>query len=98
MFFKLIGEREVEYIANLSKLKLDEREKEMYAEQLNKILQYAKELQNLNTDNIEPTAHVLPVKNVFRDDVVGQHMPNDRAISNAPDFEGNYIKVPKISS
>ncbi|MCL0049554.1 Asp-tRNA(Asn)/Glu-tRNA(Gln) amidotransferase subunit GatC [Peptococcaceae bacterium] len=93
----MISEREIEYIANLSKLKLDERGKEMYAEQLNKILQYAKKLQNLNTDNIEPTAHVLPVKNVFRDDVVGQHMPNDRAISNVPDFEGNYIKVPKIS-
>lgn len=94
----MITEKEVEYIADLSRLKLNAKEKEMYSEQLNKILQYVKALEDLNTDSVDPTAHVLPVKNVFRDDVVGQHLSNDKAIANAPDIEGNYIKVPKISS
>ncbi|MBO8137189.1 MAG: Asp-tRNA(Asn)/Glu-tRNA(Gln) amidotransferase subunit GatC [Desulfotomaculum sp.] len=92
----MITKKDVEHVALLARLKLNEEEKEMYTRQLNDILKYAQKLQQLDTDAVEPTAHVLPIKNVFREDEVGDHLPNDKALANAPEKEGNYIKVPKI--
>lgn len=92
----MISKKDVEHVALLSRLELTEEEKAMYTQQLNDILEHAKALDSLNTDDILPTAHVLPIKNVFREDVVGEHLPNSEAIANAPESEGNFIKVPKI--
>ncbi|MBM7854274.1 aspartyl-tRNA(Asn)/glutamyl-tRNA(Gln) amidotransferase subunit C [Desulfohalotomaculum tongense] len=92
----MISKKDVEHVALLARLELKEEEKEMYTRQLNDILKYAHKLQQLNTEDVTPTAHVLPIKNVFREDQVGDHLPNEKALANAPDKEGNYIKVPKI--
>ena len=87
---------EVEHVALLSRLELSDGEKKLYAEQLGQILEYAKMLDELDTENVPPTAHVLPLKNVFREDREGAHLPLEKALQNAPDRDGNFFKVPKI--
>ena len=60
---------DVKYIAQLSRLTVPETEMEKFTEQFNQILNYADILQKIDTAGIEPTAHVLPVSNVLREDV-----------------------------
>lgn len=92
----MINIKEVEHVALLARLSLSEEEKQVYAKQLSDILGHARKLQDLDTDNIPPTAHVLPLQNVFREDRVGEHMPVDKVLANAPDRQDNFFKVPKI--
>jgi aspartyl-tRNA(Asn)/glutamyl-tRNA(Gln) amidotransferase subunit C len=65
-------------------------------EQLNSILDYIDVLNKVNTDGVQPTAHVLPMKNVMREDVVQPSLPRELALSNAPEKEDGYFKVPKV--
>src|SRR5215472_14403265 len=82
---------QVEYIAELAKLKLTEAEIERYTEQLSAVLDYAARLQAVPTDDIPPTASVLPLAGVMREDVVQPSLPRDVALSNAPDaLEGQF--------
>jgi aspartyl-tRNA(Asn)/glutamyl-tRNA(Gln) amidotransferase subunit C len=71
-------------IAELAKLDLTEQEIEQYAEQLSAVLDYASRLEQLNTDDIPPTASVLPLQNVMREDVVRPSLPREQVIANAP--------------
>ena len=91
-----ISKEQVEHVALLARLELTEAEKEMYTEQLNSILEYAAVLDKLDTKDVPPTAHPLPLHNVFRDDVVKPSISQDEALSNAPDQEDGFFKVPKI--
>ncbi|NLX01128.1 MAG: Asp-tRNA(Asn)/Glu-tRNA(Gln) amidotransferase subunit GatC [Syntrophomonadaceae bacterium] len=86
----------VEDIALMARLKLKEEEKEDFARQLNLVLDYTNRLHELNTDNVEPLTHVLPVYNVFRDDVVCPSSPREEILSNGPLLEDGQYKVPKI--
>ena len=88
--------KEVEEIAFLARLNLKEEEKEDFARQLNLVLDYTNRLHELNTDNVEPLTHVLPVYNVFRDDVVCPSSPREEILSNGPLLEDGQYKVPKI--
>jgi len=92
----MLTKRQVEHVALLARLELSEDEKEKYATQLNAILEYAEALNKLDTENVPPTAHVLPIKNVFREDGVCGHLTNEKAQANAPATEGNYFRVPRI--
>ncbi|MBP7331304.1 MAG: Asp-tRNA(Asn)/Glu-tRNA(Gln) amidotransferase subunit GatC [Firmicutes bacterium] len=92
----MITKKDVEHVALLSRLKLTGPEKDMYTRQLNEILDYFQFLSRLDTENVQPTAHVLPLQNVFREDWVGQHISREDALANCPDREENYFKVPKI--
>lgn len=87
---------EVEYIAALSRLVLSEEEKNIYAKHLSDILEHAERLSQLETDDIEPTAHVLPLRNVMRDDEVRPSLDRDILLSNAPESENGCFKVPRI--
>jgi aspartyl-tRNA(Asn)/glutamyl-tRNA(Gln) amidotransferase subunit C len=71
-------------IADLAKLDLTEQEIEQYADQLSAVLDYASRLEQLNTDDIPPTASVLPLQNVMREDVVRPSLPREQVIANAP--------------
>ena len=86
----------VEDIALMARLKLKEEEKEDFARHLNLVLDYTNRLHELNTDNVEPLTHVLPVYNVFRDDVVCPSSPREEILSNGPLLEDGQYKVPKI--
>jgi len=92
----MISIADVEHVALLSRLYLTDEEKKLYAGQLSEILEYAKMLNELDTENVPPTAHVLPLKNVFREDREGIHLPLDKTMQNAPDRDENYFKVPRI--
>ena len=86
---------EVEHIARLARLELTEQEKERYSVQLGQILEYMEQLSKLDLKDVPPTSHILPLKNVFREDVVKESLPQEEALRNAPQKEGGYFKVPK---
>ena len=91
-----ITKKDVEYIANLSRLTITEEEKEEYAKQLSGILEHVNRLQKLNTDNIEPTFYTVEMKNVMRDDVNEPVVDRQKVFDAAPSIENNGFKVPKI--
>ncbi|MEL7634000.1 MULTISPECIES: Asp-tRNA(Asn)/Glu-tRNA(Gln) amidotransferase subunit GatC [Sporomusa] len=91
-----INRQDVETVALLSRLEMTPEELEAYAGQLNAILEYADILNKLDTKGVEPTAHVLPLKNVMRPDEVKPSLPRELALANAPEAEDGYFKVPKI--
>lgn len=72
-------------IAELAKLELTDAEIDTYAEQLSAVLDYASRLDQLDTSNIPPTATVLPLENVMREDVVRPSLTRAQVIANAPD-------------
>lgn len=77
--------QQVEHIAELAKLKLGADETERMTQQLSAILDYAARLQELATESIPPTASVVPLQNVMRDDVVAPSLARADALANAPD-------------
>ncbi|WP_088553122.1 Asp-tRNA(Asn)/Glu-tRNA(Gln) amidotransferase subunit GatC [Calderihabitans maritimus] len=92
----MISKKEVEHVALLARLELSEEEKEMYTQQLGSILEYINKLNELDTENVEPTAHVLPMRNVFREDQSRTWLDNETALANAPSKQDGYFKVPRI--
>lgn len=91
-----IEKSDVEYVARLARLALTEEEKELYTTELNAVLGFMETLNQLDTTEVSPTTHVLDLKNVFRDDVVGISMPTEEVVANAPEAEDGQFKVPKI--
>lgn len=92
----MITKKDVEYVAALSRLEFSEDEKEMYAGQLNAILEYVNQLNELDTEGVKPTYHVMPVANVFREDEVSPSMERDNVLMNAPVTQEGCFKVPRI--
>ncbi|HHV15518.1 MAG TPA: Asp-tRNA(Asn)/Glu-tRNA(Gln) amidotransferase subunit GatC [Gelria sp.] len=88
--------KEVEDIAFAARLNLTEEEKKDFVQQLSLILDYTNCLNELDTDNIEPLIYILPVYNVFRDDVICPSSPRDGIMSGGPLLEDGQYKVPKI--
>ncbi|WP_256761251.1 Asp-tRNA(Asn)/Glu-tRNA(Gln) amidotransferase subunit GatC [Cohnella sp. WQ 127256] len=88
--------KDVEHVANLARLELSEVEKEQFAGQLNAILKYAEKLNQLDTDGITPTSHVLPLANVMREDIVKPSWPIEKVLLNAPEEEDGQFKVPAV--
>jgi aspartyl-tRNA(Asn)/glutamyl-tRNA(Gln) amidotransferase subunit C len=86
----------VERVAVLSRLELSETEIAQFSTQLSAIVEYIEKINTLDTDQVEPLAHCLPVHNVLRDDVPQPSLSNDAALANAPDQTDGYFKVPKI--
>lgn len=91
-----ISKEQVRYIAMLARLNLDEKETELYQEQLSKILDYVEKLNEIDTTNIEPTSHVINITNVFREDRVKPWLSREEALKNAPDCTDKFFRVPKI--
>lgn len=92
-----ISRADVEYVAALARLELTEQETQEYTEQLNSILGYAVMLERLDTSDVVPTAHAVPLHNVLREDQVKESINHDKALSNAPDGDEGFFRVPKIS-
>ena len=87
---------QVEHVARLAQLTLSDQEKELFREQLSSILEYAQRLQQLDTSAIPPTATVLPLENVMRDDQVRPSLPLAGVLANAPDTKDGYFRVPVV--
>lgn len=92
---KLTREQVIE-IAELAKLDLTEQEIAHYGDQLSAILDYAERLEQLDTDHIPPTATVLPLENVMRDDVVRPSLPRDQVVANAPAAVDGQFRVDAV--
>lgn len=86
----------VRKVAHLARLKLSEQEVAMFAQQLGHILDYIEQLNGLNTDGVEPLSHVLPLKNVMRDDKVKPCLQPSDVAAMAPDRKGAFVRVPPI--
>lgn len=87
---------EVKKIARLARLQLTEADLEKYATQLSAVLSYIERLNQLDTANIEPTAHAFLVPTPFREDKVKPYTEQELSLQNAPDREGPFFKVPKV--
>lgn len=86
----------VEHVAKLARLHLSDEERAVYTQQLAKILGYFDELKQVDTANVEPMAHALPVLNVMREDEPISSAGHDEMLRNAPHREGAFFRVPRI--
>jgi aspartyl-tRNA(Asn)/glutamyl-tRNA(Gln) amidotransferase subunit C len=93
---KKIDQAQVRKVAKLSRLELTEAEVEEFTGQLSAILDYVEKMNELDTANIEPLAHCLPISNVFRQDRVKESLGTEKTLGNAPQRDGEFFKVPKI--
>ncbi|GIQ71010.1 Asp-tRNA(Asn)/Glu-tRNA(Gln) amidotransferase subunit GatC [Xylanibacillus composti] len=91
-----ISIQDVEHVAKLARLDLTEEEKQTYMQQLNAILQYAEKLNELDTEQVEPTSHVMELVNVMREDESRPSWPIEQVMKNAPDEEEGQFKVPAV--
>lgn len=91
-----INRKDVEHVALLSRLDFSGAEIDKYTGQLDAILAYIDVLNQVDTEGVEPLAHVLDLKNVMRPDEVQPSLPREAALQNAPDPEDGFFKVPKI--
>jgi aspartyl-tRNA(Asn)/glutamyl-tRNA(Gln) amidotransferase subunit C len=91
-----LSHEEVRRIAELARLDLTDDEVSLYAGQLSNILDYFQKLQQLDTSQIEPTASVLPLKNVLRPDVATPPLSPDDVIANAPDADDYQFRVSAV--
>ncbi|MDP8262932.1 MAG: Asp-tRNA(Asn)/Glu-tRNA(Gln) amidotransferase subunit GatC [Candidatus Ancaeobacter aquaticus] len=91
-----ITKDDVLYVAELARLELSEEEIELFTKQLGSILEYVDTLNKLDLEGVEPTAHIAPVRNVDRDDVCHENVPDDIIFDNAPEEHEKLFMVPKI--
>ena len=87
---------DVEYVASLAQLTLDDEAKQRLLKEMGDVLAYVDKLNELDTDDIEPMMHVLDISNVYREDVVTGSLDRDAALRNAPKTDGAYFLVPRI--
>lgn len=93
---KEISREEVKYIAHLARLELKKEEEERFTGQLREILSYIDTLKEVDTENVPPTSHLFPLKNVFREDKQKNSLPLEKALLNAPQNKRNQFVVPRI--
>jgi len=91
-----LTEQEVRHVAKLARLKCTDEEIATLTSQLGAILGYFAQLEELDTTDVAPLAHCLPIHNVFRKDEVQPSLSNDEALANAPQRDGEFFAVPKV--
>jgi aspartyl-tRNA(Asn)/glutamyl-tRNA(Gln) amidotransferase subunit C len=91
-----LTKEEVKHVAHLARLAITEEEAEKFALQLGAITEFAEQLKELDTTNVEPTTHVLPLVNVLREDVATKGLERDTMMLNVKNQEAGQVKVPSI--
>jgi aspartyl-tRNA(Asn)/glutamyl-tRNA(Gln) amidotransferase subunit C len=91
-----LSQDDVRHVATLARLALNDDETARFGRQLSQILDYIQTLNELDTSRIEPTAHVVPMANVWRDDEVEPSPGREAVLGNAPDRTEEFFRVPKI--
>jgi aspartyl-tRNA(Asn)/glutamyl-tRNA(Gln) amidotransferase subunit C len=94
----LLSEKDVLNVAKLARLELSEEEVRRFSQQLSSILGYVEQLNRLDVKDAEPLAHVLDLKNVFREDAIQPSLPQKEILANGPEVSAGHFKVPKIQS
>ncbi|TCP24118.1 aspartyl/glutamyl-tRNA(Asn/Gln) amidotransferase subunit C [Scopulibacillus darangshiensis] len=91
-----ITKEQVKHVAHLARLSFDDEETRMFTKQLDNIIDFAEQLNELDTEGVEPTTHVLDLANVLREDVVRVSLTREDALKNAPDQQNGQVKVPPV--
>ncbi len=87
---------DVDHVAWLARLELTEEERERFGKQLRQILEHAAAVSSVDTSEVPPTSHPLPLAGVLREDLVTPSLSQEEALSNAPLAEGGYFAIPRI--
>ena len=93
---KMITEKDVLYVASLSRVNLQQEEIDKITQNLEDILQYIAKLEKLDVSQIQPTSHVLPIHNVYREDKPSPSLSQQEALKIAPTHAKGAFKVPKV--
>lgn len=91
----VITDEMMDYVGILAKLELPEEEREQAKKDMGRMLDYIDLLNELDTSGVEPMSHILPVRNVFREDVVRNEDEREQMLANAPAVKDGAYKVPK---
>lgn len=91
-----ISKETLNYVAHLSRIELEAKELEKLSHQLKDILDFIDKLKQIDTKDIPPTSHILPINSVLREDKPEKSLAGDKALENAPQKEGNFFSVPKV--
>jgi aspartyl-tRNA(Asn)/glutamyl-tRNA(Gln) amidotransferase subunit C len=91
-----VDKERVRYVAHLGRIELHPQEIEKLSRQLEDIVGFIDKLKKLNIEDIEPTSHILPINNVFREDSPKESLPIDKVLKNAPCQEQSSFVVPKV--
>lgn len=91
-----IDKETVKYVAHLARIELQPDELEKLSGQLHDILGFIDKLSSLDTSQVNPSSHILPINNVLREDKPRDTLTPDKALENAPAKKGNFFSVPKI--
>ena len=92
----MITPEDIKKVASLSRIYLRDEELSPFTQDLEKILDYINQLEKLNVDSVEPTSHVLALKNVYREDVREEPLSQKAALKTAPEQTNGHFKVPKV--
>ncbi|MEN6313660.1 MAG: Asp-tRNA(Asn)/Glu-tRNA(Gln) amidotransferase subunit GatC [Clostridiaceae bacterium] len=93
---KKVTKETIEHIADLARLNISEAEKEKFTLEMEKIISYVDKLNELDTSNVKPMEHVIPIRNILREDVVTGSFDREKLMENAPSQEDGCYKVPKV--
>lgn len=91
-----VTKKDVDTIATLARLSFNDEEKEELINTLNSILEYFDKLSELDTENVEPLTHILPVQNVMREDIVMKSFDQETTLANAPKHDRGHFVIPKV--
>ena len=91
-----LTQNDVEKIAHLARLELTDAEKQQYQTQLSAILDYAERLNELNLEDVQPTAHAITRQNIMRDDIVEPSLPIEDTLFNAPQQKANQFQIQAV--
>ncbi|PSL47056.1 aspartyl/glutamyl-tRNA(Asn/Gln) amidotransferase subunit C [Salsuginibacillus halophilus] len=92
----MITKEQVEHVAHLARLEIGEDEIDDFTNKLDAIIGYAEQLNELDTTNVEPTTHVIDIRNVLREDENKPSIEREQALGNAPESEDGQVKVPSV--
>lgn len=87
---------EVKHVARLARLELDDAQLDRVTKQLDAILEYVAQIEALSTDDVEPMAHPIALRNVLREDALKPSLPREEALRNAPKQRQGFFEVPRI--
>lgn len=93
-----VTEETIQYIASLAKLEFSEEEKEVFAEQLDRIVEMVEKLDQLDTTDIPGTYHGIALENIYREDVAEKSTKREALLDNAPSVKDGMIEVPAMIS
>lgn len=91
-----VSKEDVLHIAKLARIKFSEQELEKYTKDLSSIVDFAETLKSIDVSGVEPTAHILKIQNVFREDTLKPSYNREELFKNAPSKDAGCITVPKV--